>query len=81
MTTREKICELILKTRKGKLALEDLKPEADLRNDLRLDSLALAELLVLTEDCFGVEFSHEEVRSATTLGQMIELIDNRLATA
>ncbi len=81
MTTREKLCELILKARKGKLAPEDLKPEADLKNDLRLDSLALAELLVLTEDCFGVEFSHEEVRSATTLGQMIELIDNRLAAA
>lgn len=81
MTTREKVCELILKARKGKLAPEDLKPEANLRDDLRLDSLALAELLVLTEDSFGVEFSHEEVRSVATLGQMIEFIDNRMAAA
>ncbi|ABK99130.1 acyl carrier protein [Pelobacter propionicus] len=81
MTTREKICELILKTRKGKLAPEDLKPEADLRNDLRLDSLALAELLVLTEDSFGVEFSPEEAHSVATLGQMIDFIDKRLAAA
>ncbi|MEI8355857.1 MAG: phosphopantetheine-binding protein [Deltaproteobacteria bacterium] len=79
MTTTEKIRGLILKVAKGKLSQEALKPEARLSEELGLDSLAQSELLVLAEDSFGVKFTHDEVWTVATIGQMVEVIDSRLA--
>jgi len=81
MTTTEKVHELIRKVKKFKLPPEDLPPQASLRDDLGLDSLAQVELLVLAEDGFGVRFSREEAQSVKTVGQMIEFIDSRLTAA
>lgn len=76
MTTMEKVNELILKARKGQLSPEKIKPEADLLNDLGFDSLARMELLVLTEDAFGLTISKEDAVAARTVGQMIAYIES-----
>ena len=54
MTTNEKVCELIMKVKKGKLTQDQLKPEAKLINDLDLDSLDVSELLVFTSWAFSM---------------------------
>lgn len=81
MTTTEKVAELILKAKKGKLAKEEVTAEAVLRDDLKFDSLGMTELLVLTEDCFKLQFSIKEALSVKTVGEMVALIDARLAAA
>ena len=81
MTTTEKVYEVIQKVKKCKLPAEELTPQASLRDDLGLDSLAMVELLVLAEDGFGMKFSPEEAQSVKTIGQMIEFIDSRLTSA
>lgn len=78
MTTTEKVAELILKAKKGKLSKEEVTAEAVLRDDLKFDSLGMTELLVLTEDCFKLQFSIKEALSVKTVGEMVALIDTRL---
>jgi len=79
MTTSEKVCELIIKVKKGKLSQDALKPEARLREDLGLDSLNLAELLVLTEDAFKISISLAEAQNAKTFADIITCVDKYCA--
>lgn len=79
MTTSEKVSELIIKLKKGKISQDALKPEARLREDLGLDSLAMAELLVITEDAFKVSISLEDARKAKTFADIITCVDKYCA--
>ena len=76
MTTTEKLHELIMKVTKGSLTTEQLKPGANLMNDLHLDSLALIELLVLTEHSFGIVIDRKEAQGVSTIGQMVAYVDS-----
>lgn len=75
MTTNEKVCELILKVKQGKLSQDKLKPEADLRNDLGMDSLDMSELLVLAEEAFNISVDIEKAQQVKTLAEMVAGID------
>lgn len=79
MTTMERVCNLVMKLKKEGLRQEDLKPEALLVKDLKFDSLDNTELLVLTEEEFGLEIEPEDLRSFTDIRSAVEYIDKRLA--
>lgn len=81
MTTLEKVGQIILKFKKDKISPELLKPAATLTGDLMLDSLDLAELLVLLEDAFKVDIPMEDARKMKTLGEGAQYIDLRLAAS
>lgn len=76
MTTEEKAKQLIVKVSRGKVAQENIAPESDLRNDLGLDSLSIAELLVLTEEAFGISIDISDVQEARTFSHMLGYIGN-----
>lgn len=78
MTRFEKIQGLIQKAGKGKVAVEKIVPAADLRSDLGLDSLAMMELLVLTEEAFDLKISKEDAVATKTVGQMSAYIDSHV---
>ena len=75
MTTNEKVCELIMKVKKGKLTQDQLKPEAKLINDLELDSLDVSELLVFTEEAFNISINIEKAQEVKTLAEMVAFVD------
>lgn len=79
MTTIEKVCEIVLKLKKKDISAADLKPEASLVNDLHLDSLDLAELLVLAEDAFSIEIPLEDAVKLSTIAAAVEYFDMRIA--
>lgn len=79
MTTLEKLGELIIKFKKGRVAPEALSPEASLANDLGLDSLDMMELIVLAEDACQVQIDLEEAKSLKTLGETAQYIDKLIA--
>lgn len=79
MTTLEKVCEIILKLKKKDITAADLKPEASLVNDLKLDSLDFAEMIVLAEDAFAIELPMEDAGKMTTIGAAVEYFDRLLA--
>jgi len=79
MLTMEKVCEIILKLKKNNISVSDLKPEASLVNDLMLDSLDFAEMIVMAEDTFSIEIPMEDATKLTTIGAAVEYFDKRLA--
>jgi len=78
MTTMEKVCELILKARKNKVSMDQLKPDALLVEDLGFDSLDMTELLVLAEDAFSLEIPVEDALKPRTIGEVSDYIEGRL---
>ncbi len=56
-----------------------LKPDADLRETLELDSLDLVDLVVAVEDSFGVKLVGEDFVGVKTLQDLYELIERKLA--
>lgn len=79
MTTLEKLGELILKIKKKTLSAADLKPEAMLTNDLNLDSLDMAELLVMAEEAFSIKIPLDDVVKLMSLGAAANYFDKRIA--
>lgn len=78
MTREEKVKELIVKVSMGKIKENMITSDIDLRKDLGLDSLAMVELLVLTEDAFGFKADKNDALAAGTLGQTLVFLDKYL---
>jgi acyl carrier protein len=59
----------------------ELTPSASFRDDLSLDEIDVAELLVRAEETFGLkqEFDDEEWENCHTVGDFIQLVENRMA--
>ena len=57
----------------------DIKPEAELVNDLGINSLELADLVLLCEEKFGIEISDDEVREFLTVGDVVEYLEKATA--
>jgi 3-hydroxyacyl-[acyl-carrier-protein] dehydratase len=51
-----------------------------LNEDLGLDSLTLMEIVLLTEDVFGINISAEELRNLCTLGEIQTFIATKTIT-
>jgi acyl carrier protein len=79
MTTLEKVREMILKLKKDNLSSSALKPEAKLVEDLSLDSLDLAELVVMAEDAFSIKIPLADAQTLATVGSAVDYFDKRLA--
>lgn len=50
-----------------------------LRDDLGLDSMAVIELLYRIEEAFDIQIPDEDLVGLTTVGQVINYVDKRLA--
>jgi len=48
--------------------------DSKLADDLMLDSLAMVELVMFLEECFGIEIPDEEAGNIVTVGDAIEVI-------
>mgnify|MGYP001817702152 FL=1 len=46
--------------------------------DLEVDSLGVVELLMALEDNFGVQIPGEEAESLTTVGEAVDLVEQKL---
>ena len=79
MTTLEKVKAIILKLKKKNITEADLKPEALLVENLKLDSLDYAELLVLAEEAFVISIPQEDAKEMTTIASAVAYLDKRIA--
>lgn len=76
-TTEERM-RLILSDKLAQ-SLEDIKDTARLEEDLNADSLDLVEIIMETEDEFGLEISDEEAEHVKTVKQAIDLAVAKVA--
>ena len=60
------------------LSEEELKPEANLRKDLGIDSLDVVDVIVLVDREFGVKITTEELKSLVTLSDLYAFIGSKL---
>ena len=61
-------------------------PAAEVASDptfeeLRFDSLALAELAVTLQEEFGVEVSDDDLPAGLTVGALVELLESKVVAA
>ena len=54
---------------------DDITMESELANDLGVNSLELAELVLVCEDEFGVEFNEEDIHKFITVGDVVEYLE------
>jgi len=57
---------------------EKLKPEAQLKEDLGLESLDFVDIAVIVEEEFGFKIKGEEMGSVRTLNDLYDYIFNHL---
>ncbi len=50
---------------------DDIKPEAELVNDLGINSLELADLVLLCEERFDVTIDDNDIQKFTTVGDVV----------
>ena len=79
MATLDQVRELILKLKKKNITAANITPEARLVQDLQLDSLDLAEFLVLTENTLSTAVSPDDLLQLTTVASMVEFFDQHAA--
>jgi acyl carrier protein len=56
---------------------EDITPTAELVNDLGVNSLELADLVLLCEEKFDIEITDDEIHKFVTVGDIVEFLSAR----
>lgn len=80
MITVEDVADLIRRELRGKLA-KDVTIDASTRlDDLGLSSLQVAEIVFTLEEDYGVEFDPARAADASTLGDLIALVNDTVTT-
>lgn len=57
------------------LDADDIKPEAELVNDLGINSIELADLVMLCEDRFGIEIEDEDIHKFLTVSDVVSYLE------
>lgn len=56
---------------------DDVTPTAELVNDLGVNSLELADLVLLCEEKFDVEITDDEIHKFVTVGDIVEFLSGK----
>ena len=54
---------------------DDITPESALANDLGINSIELADLVMLCEDRFNVEFEDDDIHRLITIGDVVAYLE------
>ncbi len=54
---------------------DEITMEAELSNDLGINSIELADLVMLCEDRFGIEINDDDIRKFTTVGDVVSYLE------
>ena len=58
---------------------EDIKPEAELVNDLGINSLELADLVLLCEERFDITISDDDLHKFITVGDVVDYVSSKVS--
>ena len=60
---------------------DDITPEAELVSDLGINSLELADLVLICEEKFGIEIADDDVTSFQSVGDVVDYLEKSTAAA
>ncbi|MBQ9086177.1 MAG: acyl carrier protein [Clostridia bacterium] len=69
----EKFVELLVE--ELQIERSEITMEAELSNDLGINSIELADLVMLCEDKFGIEINDDDIRKFTTVGDVVSYLE------
>ena len=55
---------------------EEIKPESELANDLGINSIELADLIMMCEDKFGVEIEDDDIHNFVTIADVADYLES-----
>ena len=55
---------------------DEITMEAELSGDLGINSIELADLVMICEERFGIEFEDEDIRKFTTVGDVVNYLES-----
>ena len=61
------------------IAEDDIKLEAELVNDLGINSLELADLVLLCEERFDITIADDELNKFVTVGDVVDFISSKVS--
>ncbi|MBO5682932.1 MAG: acyl carrier protein [Clostridia bacterium] len=73
MTMYEKFAQILVE--ELQVDKDDIKMDAELANDLGINSIELADLVMLCEDKFGIEINDEDIRKFTTVADVVAYLE------
>ena len=56
---------------------EEIKPESELANDLGINSIELADLVMLCEDKFGIEIEDDDIHKFITINDVVKYLEEQ----
>jgi acyl carrier protein len=74
----DRIAELVRPLAKDQAALENRTETTSILVDLKVNSARLVDLVLAVEDEFGIEVDDDEVDKVKTLGDVVELVADKL---
>ena len=57
---------------------DEIEPEAELINDLGINSLELADLILLCEEKFGIEVKDDDIHKFITVGDVVAYLEENV---
>ena len=69
----EKFVELLVE--ELQIDRDDITMEAELSGDLGINSIELADLVMLCEDKFGIEINDDDIRTFTTVSDVVAYLE------
>ena len=58
---------------------DDIKPEAELVNDLGINSLELADLILLCEERFDIVIADDDLQKFVTVGDVVDFVSSKVS--
>ena len=55
---------------------DDITMEAELSNDLGINSIELADLVMICEEKFGITIEDDDIRKFTTVGDVVNYLES-----
>ncbi len=82
MSNRDEVVVALKETLVDRLKVEasTITEDANLFEDLGLDSIDLMTVVMAVEEKFGIEVSDEELEDVTTLGQAADLLSAKVGS-
>ena len=78
MTTFERLVKVFNNVFEDEITPETVKPEADLREDIGINSIGLLYMAMAVEEEFGVKFSNEDFVEIRTVSDVVACIEKKL---
>ncbi len=79
MTTFEKLLEICSAVFEGEIDISTIKPEANLRDDVNINSIGLLYMAMAIEEEFGIKFTNDDFIGIATVQDVVNTIEKKLA--